>query len=136
MRILVFIALSLVIAGCHSVENDLGSVIPDVEIRVLRLRPDVERITLGQHEDSPFLDVEFSVLDPEEFRGRKFKIKIVADSAGQLFMRREFRLRLPRNVVEGKNREKMNSDGTTTVWADTEALWNFETMVVKENNGS
>jgi hypothetical protein len=126
------LAVALVLAGCRSVEHDAGPVIPNVEVRVLRLRPEEALITLGHHDNRSFMAVEFSVIEPEEYRGRTLSMKFLPDYPGELFSRREFRLKLPRNVVEGKNRERKNQNGTTTVWADTDSIWNFESMMVEE----
>jgi hypothetical protein len=130
MRHLMVFGLSLV-AGCQSVERDIGPLVPTVEVRALRLRPEKPLVTLGHHDNRSFIEVTFSVIAPEEHRGRTLTLKFMPEFPGKLFEFREFRLRFPQNVIEGKNRERRNPDGTTSVWADSDTHWNFESVMVE-----
>ena len=108
-------------------------------MQVLRTAPKELVLTLEHLSTEAFIDVAFLVLAPEQLRGRTFRLKITPEYAGKLFEVREFRLRLAVNLVFGKNRERKNADGTTTVWSDTDGQWNFEGMMleaIKETNPS
>ena len=127
---LAFLA-ALALAGCRSFLPDPGPAVPEVEIRVARVRPDQPLIQLEHHSNQSYIDAVFVIAGPEEYRGRTLRLKLMPESPGKLFEHREFRLKLPQNVVEGRNRERTNSDGKTTVWADTDARWNFESIMIE-----
>src|SRR3954463_15658179 len=102
-----------VLTACHSVETNPEPKAAQVEVRVLRTAPAEATITLGHHGEEDFIDAVFLVLEPKAYEGRTFRIKIMPESHGALFAKKEFRLRIPENIVFGANRESKNPDGTT-----------------------
>jgi hypothetical protein len=131
MRVSVVLLIAVFLGACQSATYDSGPKAPDLDVRVLRVSPDAPRITLGHHDSRSYIDVLFSILEPEEFRGRALHMKFMPEYTGRLFESREFRLRLPKNVVEGNDRERTNPDGTITVWSDTDSVWNFEALMLE-----
>lgn len=137
MRFILFIVALLAVTACHQVDIDDGPNVPTVEVHVRRIEPNEPIVTLGHHDEQWYIDAKFLVLGPKEYQGLIFRLKIIPEACGQLFDAQEFRLRLAENLVLGKDRERMNADGTMKVWADTHGFWNFVPMtleVIKEEN--
>lgn len=103
---------------------------PEVDVRVVRLSPDGPLITLGHHDPRSYIDVVFLISEPEQYRGRKLRMRFVPEFTGKLFDRREFCLRLPLDAIDGSARETKNPDGVTPVRPGSDDYWNFEAVLV------
>ncbi len=127
IRLLCAFCLSLTLASCHHRTYDFGPESPLLEAKVVRVSPeDSSHVTFRHHSTEAYIDVQFLILEPEEMEGQSLNLRIALGYEGPLFDANEFRITIRKNVLEGKNRERVNSDGTIRVWADTISEWNFE----------
>lgn len=131
MRSAYLVLSMLMVTACRHIGHDVGPAVPEVEVRVRREEPKELVFTIEQHGSRSFIDTKFLVLAPEEFKGLTFRLKILTEYQGALFDAQEFRLRLAKNLVLGEDRKRKNADGTTTVWSDSDGLWNFEGMTLE-----
>jgi len=70
-----------------------------IDVRVVRISPEIPIVTLDYDGRPPYIEAEFRVLAPEQFKNQTFKLRIVPSRYGRLFETHEFRLRLPEPII-------------------------------------